>query len=156
ESMIHAGILLACAAIQLVAVWSVRHEAAMAQRLTLLDLPTLAAVLWTNTLIWPFLGHPASQACARLFFSVRGVGPLAFSALGVLTASLEVLWIWFLARGVGGECRWKLVGSYVLLAIFCSEFSVGSAADKAALIQPGYSGRYFYVPTVLVVWLLLF
>ncbi len=155
EDRIHTGILLACTLVQLTVLWSLRHEPAVARRFAVVDVPTLASIVWTNTIVWPFGGLPLAQAFADVIFRACSGGRLPFVVLGLLLLCLEVLLLWCIAAPVETSARRALLGSYLLLTVLSIMAGTSSLPDKAALMQPGLGGRYFYVPTVLLLLLLL-
>jgi hypothetical protein len=155
ESIGHAAILLVCFAVQGAIAWSLRNEPGVAHRLGVLNPPTLASIVWTNTVAWPLFGFDVARGFARLLYTALGTSGFQFTLIGVLLLLLELVFLWYVSSRVDRRLRWLLLGTYGLLTVLSAVFSGGSRPEKTALISPGYGGRYFYVPNVALLILLL-
>jgi hypothetical protein len=154
-SVIHAAVLLACFAVQGSIAWSVRTDPGVARRFGDLDLPTLASIVWTNTILWPFLGLDLARGFARVLYATLEVGRAQFTLLGCGLLLQEVVFLWYVSSKVERRPRLLILGSYALLTGLSALLSGGSHPEKTALMSPGYGGRYFYVPNVALLTLLL-
>jgi hypothetical protein len=149
RSVIQAGVLAACAVVQLGCLWSAAHGGgALPQRAAGLDLGVFAATVWARTLIVPTLGTDVGQGASA---PLRHLASLPLG--GVLLLALAAGAIAWLARGLRPEERVALVGSYVVVTTLTLLTAVG---DKAMLLGSVWaSSRYVYAPGVLVLLMLL-
>ena len=148
RSVLQAGLLAACAVVQLGCLWFAAHGGgALPRRTAGLDLGVFAATVWGRTLIVPALGTDVGQTASA---SLRHFASVPFG--GALLLALAAVVIAWLARGLRAEERVALAGSYVVVTTLTLLTAVG---DKAMLLDVWSSSRYVYAPGVLVLLMLL-
>ncbi len=150
EHLVQATLMVACTAVQLLALWAQVGDPSVTRRFSALDLPTLGALLWTNTIAWPFLGFETARTFASVVYSARNTGVREFTDLGVLLLAADAVFLCWLARALVGRRACLLLGSFLALVIFSALASTGSVPGKLVLIQPGFGGRYFYAPVAIL------
>ncbi len=149
----NALVMVACSAVQLVMFWSVLGDPGVARRFSPLDLPTLGAILTTNSLVWCFGGLHAAQSVATAVLSQRGLPE--FAVVGWLLLGAVMLFLVWGAAGVPRPQRVLIIGSFVLISVLSMVAASGSRSDKWVMIVPGFGGRYFYAPNVILTLLVL-
>ncbi len=149
------ALLGACAGLQLWCLWSATaSDPNLPSRATGLSVGVAGAIVWMKTLVLPTLGSYPAERFARRLEIVTGdlassTGMLA--GLVLLVAAATVL-VW-VARGARRDERLVLLGSYVVVTALTLAGAIG---DKRLLLShAGTSSRYFYVPGVLILLLLL-
>jgi hypothetical protein len=148
RSVVQAGLVAACAVVQIGCLWSAAHGGGtLPQRTVGLDLGVFAATVWARTLIVPTLGTDVGQGASAPLQHLASL-PLG-GALLLALASGAIAW---LARGLRAEERLALVGSYVMVTMLTLLTAVG---DKALLLDVWSSSRYVYAPGVLVLLMVL-
>ena len=150
EHLVQASLMAVCTLVQLLALWSQADDPSVTRRFSPLDLPTLGALLWTNTIAWPFLGLGTAQTFASVVYSARNTGLREFTDLGVLLLAADAIFLWWLARGLVATRACFLLGSFLVLVVLSALTSTGSVPEKWVLIQPGFGGRYFYAPVAIL------
>lgn len=150
HAVVQAGVLAACALVQVWCVWSAtRGGQPLPSRTGGLDVGVFAATVWMRTLIVPLLGMDRAQAFGALMLRSGGIG----TAIGVGLLVLAGLLVAWLARGLRPGDRGMLAGAYVLVTSVTFLTAVG---DKAMLLHtPWTSSRYAFTPGVLVLVMLL-
>ena len=154
EAMVQAMILCTAAGVQLAILGLLGDQSTVPDRAASLNVWTTASIMVTRTVIEPVLGSDLGAEISKGIVAYsRGsrdragvVGVTAAVGLAALIAC--VLW-----KRREPEVL-VLAAGYLLVAVLSI---VGSLTrDKAALIQVShYGGRYFYVPAVLMVLLVL-
>lgn len=155
EHLVQAALMAVCTLLQLLALWSLADDPSVTRRFSALDLPTLGALLWTNTIAWPFLGFGTAWTFASVIFSARSTGVREFTDLGLLLLAADAIFLWWLARALVATRACFLLGSFLSLLVLSALYSTGSVIEKWVLIQPAFSGRYFYAPVVILLITLL-
>jgi len=154
--MLLAAVSSVCSGIQL-GVIALGGIGAASPRAQGLSAPVLAMLAWTRTVVLPVLGRDAALAFTnRLGPTLALMGtPLVVSApvfSGLMLGTLALV-VAILALGAPREVRWWLAGSYALVTVGSY---VGAVGDLRGLLR-SFEGaaRYFFVPSVLILWLLL-
>jgi hypothetical protein len=150
EHLVQAALMAVCTLVQLLALWAQADSPGVTRRFSALDLPTLGALVRTNTIAWPFLGFGTAWTFASVIFSARNAGVREFTDLGVLLLAADAIFLWWLARALVATRACFLLGSFLSLLVLSALFSIGSVIEKWVLIQPAFSGRYFYAPVVIL------
>ncbi|WP_342381249.1 hypothetical protein NVS55_16445 [Myxococcus stipitatus] len=156
EAWIQAGLLTACVGAHL-AIWGAAFlreglEAASAGRARP-SLDVISTSLVTRALFEPVLGLPLAHRLASAVVRGRAL-PWRAVLLAGGCAVLLLGWSWAMQYRQRFQVR-LLAVSGPLLAALCMVGSLGSG-DKSQLVLPtGGYGRYFYVPAVLVLLLVI-
>lgn len=154
EALVHAGIILAGAAVQGAALLSAPGGSlSLGARLGGIDLPGLAVVLWSRTWVVPLAGLPAARAFAGWVTGPALQAGPAFWAAGL---TLWALMLGLLALLAGRSAsRWRLAGAYLLYAVLALATALVAPGDpKLGLVWPGGAMRYFYPAAVMLVLLI--
>lgn len=150
EHLVQAALMVMCTAVQLLAFWAQVGEPSVTRRFSPFDLPTLGALLWTNTIAWPFFGLGTAWTFASVVYAARNTGLREFTDLGLLLLAADAVFLCWLGRALVGRRACMLLGSFLALVIFSALASTGSVPGKLVLIQPGFGGRYFYAPVAIL------
>jgi len=128
------------------------------ERFSQLDLATFGHIVWARTIILPIAGLEAANKFAAASLAMLGANPELFKYLGILLfAGLVVILF-----AIGCFFRWPIrydlsmlvVGTYVLVVTFSIVASI-THGSKIMLVNAGWSPRYFYVPSVILLLLIL-
>jgi hypothetical protein len=154
ERVIQASILVGCALLQtglLVAFSS--SDKSIGIRVAEMKVPVLAFVTWTQSIGLLLFGWEPMANLASWVVATYGAGEIAIPVFGTTLALMAVALLIWLAADLPRDQRVTLVGGYLLLLIL--SYLGGLAPDKLNLLPPGNGGRYFWVPNVLLGFLLL-
>ncbi len=148
-------VLAACALVQAAMVSRGHGGTGVAARLQGFGLGTFGAIVWMKAIILPTLGATAADAFSHaLGRAVHGRidSPLAIT-LGVEMLVLAAAALVWLARGAGPRLGTLLGGAWALVTSLSIVFAV---EEKWTLLSNADSAsRYFYVPGVVLLLLLL-
>ncbi len=151
ERLIQTGILSFIAVLQLSVILyqAIGQAGAFGNRFSGMSLATLALVAFNRTVLVPIMGTPLGGVFSSFSASISHSN---FHILGA-TAGLLLLGV-LVALGfrIKSEWRIKLVASYLLLVIL----NINTAMeDKNAMIGPHPGQRYFFVPMIMFLFMIL-
>lgn len=154
ERVVQASILLVCSIMQiLVLSMSHRTDPTLSTRLRGTDLPTLASIIWTNSIALTLFGLENARAFAQVISAIQGLTGPKFEFLGLLLLFSGTLFFLCLSSELSPQRRLALLGSYFLIIIPSILGSLGD--DKFGLVFPEAGQRYFYVPNVILMFAML-
>ena len=153
DRLIDAAILLGCSLVQAAMFWHMHQDPGVARRFMPLDVSTLGAILVTNSLLWCFAGLETARAAATWLLAQRETIQFVWIGAGSLALMGGIL-AW-LSYGLPRRRRIIGVAAYALLSVLSIVAATGSRTEKWVLIVPGFGGRYFYAPNVILVLMLV-
>ena len=150
-SLVYLAAMAACSAVQLAVLLSSGGQwAGRGQGLQPVLIPP---VVWVKTIVLPLFGPAAARRFAEFVLAVRDLGALPFGALSAFLAlAVVVFWTVLLWKACTYR-RLLILGSYVLVVVLSIVGSIG--ADKSGMIHAWNGQRYFYVPSVMLLALML-
>ncbi len=156
EYRIHAAIITGTSLIQIVAFFFAPNRSQIAaKRLSELDLPTFAHIIWSRTIVLPLAGLRHANDFADRSLSLQQADPQRFWIQGVLLLLLAIVLIAVLVWPVR-DYRPVLLIAGAYCAVICFTIVTAITHDKKfVLIYPEWSPRYFYVPSVLLLLLIV-
>jgi len=146
-------ILIGCAFVQLtIFLLSMKSQPTLmrSNRLSSIDLPTLMAIVWIQTLFLPLLGSSFGNIPANLLKKILDQRSLMSSALGIILLILLILLVYYLAKK--SAIKAIIGGIFLFITPLLIIFSLG---EKSQLIQIGAGSRYFFTPIVILLFLVL-
>lgn len=155
ESLIRFSILATCLAIQMVVAIKFPHTNAVANksRFVPLDYSLFASIAFTHTISPIFLGFDNTLLISNMLSSVRSSLSI-FRYLGNVLLLLEIFFFCFLLSATRyREYVYYLLGSYLFIFLTSAALSVG---DKFDQVYQMANTRYYFIPTAIVMLLLLF
>ena len=153
EDLIQTLSLGACGALQLF--FLLQHQStgpaaiAVGSRFEMVSWTVVPSILALRTVIVPVLGPWLAGAFVQLMHSVGPDGTVVLSLSVVLTVSA---FLWWLARKKPGS--WPLYFAFLQVYI-ASLVALASYHQRLELIDSLYGARYFYLPTLIFLCLLL-
>jgi hypothetical protein len=152
ERIIQAGLLTACASIQAVLMY---FFSATRVNSGVFSLRAYILAHGTQSVGLVFLGVDKARQLSDAFLDIHRQGGFKYTA--TVLSCLFVLSLIFLSisRGVPSKERWLLVGTYLLLTLVSFYGAIGALGDKFSLIYVGAGTRYFFVPNVIFLLLIL-
>jgi hypothetical protein len=139
-------ILSFCAGIQILAVLASTHGTSP-ERFVTTSLPVILSIIWTKTIVLPFAGLNWANTFAFKMAMMHFFDSQGFAVFGYALLFLLLLFLFLVFQGKEPFGQLLILGSYfviTLLSIF------GSLGDKARYIDAFFGGRYFYVPSVIL------
>jgi hypothetical protein len=110
------------------------------------------SVMWVKTIVLPLLGPTAGARFADWVNGVRALGLCEYSVLsGVLLAAAVGLFV-LLLTGPDKRKGRMILGAYLIVSLLSIATSLG---DPAEMIDELVAQRYFYVPSVMLMVLVL-
>lgn len=109
-------------------------------------------VLATKSIVLPLGGLGVADRLGQTLARLWSTSPLTFVACAAVVGMAGLCAMGFLARRMPGRAGWYLAGAYLLLTVPSVLLALG---PKTGLLSGYGSQRYFYVPNVLVMLLLL-
>jgi hypothetical protein len=156
ERWVQAGLLAVCAGVQASVMLGTGGSLGFRGRLGGLDVTTLAAIVGVRTIVFPVLGTDAAGDVIGMLGWAQRHGSATWLGVGIGALALEAAALTYLAVGAGPKSgRRSLAGAYVLLVLVGVLGATGSHPEKVVFLNPRFSPRYFYTPTVLVALLAL-
>jgi hypothetical protein len=150
EYVVQTTILLLGAVVQMSALWTSSQYSDVPLRWNGFDFRLFISAIWTKSLALAFLGLENANAYASMLDNMSEYEFGLFSLL--LLFPIAVFFVYH-ALKLQVETKITLIGSYFLVSIFMVMFSLGS--DKSYLVFPGNGSRYFYVPNVILMFIVL-
>lgn len=154
EYWIQAGILAVCAVLQFICLLAnlAAPGSLTNKRVVAPDVPTIIAIIWNKTLIQPIAGPSVSQGVGESLRELQISGQFGFFLLAMGLFLVGFFLLEFISSPLDLTRRIIFLGSYLTLLILSI---ITSIEPKAALINAGDGRRYFYVPSCIVLILLL-
>lgn len=147
EHYIQTGILLSAAAMQVIAVLSA-FDADKPDRFMTTSLPVILSIIYTKTIVLPFAGFRWASVFATKMKMLLFSNKHEFAVFGYIFFFLIVLFIVLVFQGKERGKQMMILGSYCLLTLLSIFASLG---DKSIYIDTFIGGRYFYVPSVILI-----
>lgn len=114
---------------------------------------TFIATAWSQSIGLVSLGLDNMRAFFEIFSNTRASNPAALGSLTALLAILIILYLVVACANLKKQQRVIILGGY-LLVITASIFgAVGD--DRAAFINPGFGGRYFFATNIFLLLMAL-
>jgi hypothetical protein len=154
ENIIQASILVICSMLQFLVFWiSIKSNAGIGgARFAGIDLSTVIAIIWTKTIILPIFGPGNTDSFAVVINRVRSLGSHEFRVFGFVLFLFGVAFFRYVSLKVEPKKILIILLSYFLITTLSILSSIG---DKSALISAVWGARYFYVPNVILMILIL-
>ncbi len=147
-----AAVLIGCCLFHLSIL--VTHTQGISQnRFSQLDLNTFVSIVWTRALVLPFLGPDIARVLGFGLRTTRSFDAIKLYAITWLLIALGIGAVVLLYRKVERTLtNLLLAGSALMLLVMSVVLALG---QKSGLIMYPASSRYFYVPNVLLLMLML-
>lgn len=151
EVFVQAGIISSCALLQVIIVifLAASSDGVYERRSFFPDIPTLGVIMWIKNIALLFYGLPFAK---EYMFYARQAGATMFGVLGYGGLLVTLMLLSCLALRLDREKRIYIFGSYLLLMLLSTFCATG---DKKELIAPWGGQRYYYVPNVLILTMVL-
>jgi len=152
ERIIQAGLLTACALIQAVLMY---FFSATRVNSGVFSLRAYILAHGTQSVGLVFLGVDKARQLSDAFLDIHRQGGFKYTATVLSCLFVLSLIFLFISRGVPSKERRLLVGTYLLLTLVSFYGAIGALGDKFSLIYVGAGTRYFFVPNVIFLLLIL-
>lgn len=153
ENMIQASLLGVCTVIQIAILgYSMYHSDLENSRIGRIDVRTILATIESKTFLLPLLGENYTDQVATFLKSSWSEGN-SFIVSYIVIVLLMIL-IFYIFFGIEKNIRCIFLASYLFLTVIPIFISLGT--DKTALIGAFFSYRYFYTPTILLQFSLVY
>ena len=146
EYYIQTGILLFSAALQIIAVFAY-PDSDKPERFLTTSLPVILSIIWTKTIALPFAGLGGAQLFAVKMKRMQFLNAHEFGNFGYILFFMLVIFLTLVYQGKERGKQLLILGSYCLITLPSIFASLG---DKTIYIDPIVGGRYFYVPSVIL------
>ncbi len=147
-----AAVLIGCCLFHLSIL--VTHSQGISQnRFSPLDLNTFVSIVWTRELVLPFLGPDIAKVFGFVLRTTRSFDAIRLYAITLFLIALEMGAVVLICGKVERTLtNLLLAGSALVLLVMSVVLALG---QKSGLIMYPASSRYFYVPNVLLLMLML-
>lgn len=135
--------------------WVATHsEHITTNRFTGFELTLLPYVIWSRVLITPILGELVGNSFVTFITNMRIANYSFYVGGAILLCGLYVSFIRFVMYLPNKHSTLLLIGSITAISIF-TILTSATHANKSLLLIPSWSSRYFYVPSVLFIFVLI-
>ena len=149
ETYVQAGALVICCVIQLLSIYIEPSR---------MGFPTITAaglIAWVRVFLAPF-SLIFAQICSQYIINIyRSYGKVVFHLAGFSIIVIEAAIIWILTKQIIKLKNILIVGSFLFLTFFSTYFGIGGR-ENMALLDVSVGNRYFYVPGVLMLLMIIF
>lgn len=153
ERLIQLTILVSCSMIQLgiLASSAIRNE--MVSRSPEIEWPILFSIVWTKSVGLVFGGLENANVLTSLILTAKELPSTEFEMLAFLLFMVESVIFLYLGFALERKKRLTLLGSYFIILLLSTLGALGH--DKFLLIPPLSGQRYYYVPNVILLFIVL-
>gem|GEM_PF-796703 len=153
EAGTQAGILATTTLIQLsVFLTTLNRQAVVSSRFEPVNLPSLITIVWTKSLILPLFGPATAEAFAAIMANLRSQNMHDFSIVSLVLVLVTAVLFHHLSRTLDSTRRILTVGSYGILTVGSTILAIG---PKFLLLSNWFDQRYYYVPSIILLSLIL-
>lgn len=151
EEIVQASILFACCILQLAIIWTT-GRGHLGSRVAGVDPFEVISVISVQTIILPLLGGEIANAFADMLEGVRSSSNQQFRMLSLVLFGCGIGFFWYISVRLASKRRLMILGSYFLIVVLSIVTSIG---QKFTYVNPGAGSRYFYLPSVILMILIL-